>query len=81
MTTVVFASEMRQHTGGLAQTDIGATNYRQALRELSCKFPGLTNDEYLKFSIAIDGTIVHTPLLETFEEKSELVFIPKIAGG
>jgi hypothetical protein len=31
--------------------------------------------------VAIDGVLVHTPLLETFEPDSELVFIPKITGG
>ncbi|MFT5335617.1 MAG: hypothetical protein ACI9GB_003536, partial [Halioglobus sp.] len=31
--------------------------------------------------IAIDGVMIHSPLLETFGPNSELVFIPKIAGG
>ena len=81
MTTVVFATEMQQHTGGLTQTEIMATNYRQAIKELSGRFPRLAEDDYQKFSIAIDGSIIHTPLLESFAEDSELVFIAKIAGG
>ena len=81
MTTVFFASEMRQHTGGLQYTQIEATSYRRALRELSRDFPGLTDDVYKKFSVAIDGAIIHQPLLETFQADSELVFIPRIAGG
>ena len=81
MTTVFFADEMQQHTGGRKQVQIAATSYRLALRELSGEFPGLTEAVYEKFSIAIDGTIIHTPLLETFQADSELVFIPRIAGG
>ena len=72
---------MQQHTGGCRQTQIEATSYRLALRELSLEFPGLTETVYEKFSVAIDGTIIHTPLLETFRADSELVFIPRIAGG
>ena len=81
MTTVVFSDEMQLHTGGLKQTQIEASSYRRALRELSDRFPGLTDEVYEKLSVAIDGTIVHRPLLETFEADSELVFIPRIASG
>ncbi|MBT4521469.1 MAG: MoaD/ThiS family protein [Halieaceae bacterium] len=81
MASVVFASDMRQHTGGCGQTRVNATGYRAALRELSEAFPQLSDAVFEKYSIAIDGVIILSPLLETFEPDSELVFIPRIAGG
>ena len=34
-----------------------------------------------KMAVAIDGMIIHEPLLQRFGEDSELVFVPRIAGG
>ena len=81
MATVFFADEMQQYTGGRRKIEIEAGDYRRALSELSCKFPELTSELYDKFSVAIDGAIIHTPLLEKFQSNSELVFIPKLSGG
>ncbi len=81
MVMVVFAPEMRDRAGGLSGTDSEATTYRGAMRALCQQFPEFTDDMFAKCSVAIDGVLVHTPLLETFEADSELVFIPKITGG
>jgi molybdopterin converting factor small subunit len=81
MATVIFTSGLRQLAGGTAEVHIKATNYRAAIRELRLQFPVLTDSVLEKFSVAIDGVMIHSPLLETFEPDSELVFIPKIAGG
>ncbi len=81
MVSVLLAPGMRVCTGGEVEVEIEATGYRAAVRELQQKFPALTDDMFAKCSIAIDGVQVQTPLLETFEADSELVFIPKIAGG
>ena len=81
MVMVVFAPEMRDRADGQSGTDIEATTYRGALRALSQQYPGFTDAMFEKCSVAIDGVLVHTPLLETFEPDSELVFIPKITGG
>ena len=81
MALVILAPGMRAHTGGLGETEVAATSYRGAVRELQARFPDLTDDVFERCSVAIDGDQVHTPLLETFTEHSELVFIPKIAGG
>lgn len=81
MVCVVLAPQMRDHTDGRVELEIAATNYRVAVRELQAQFPGLDDELFAKCSVAIDGVQVQTPLLETFDEDSELVFIPKISGG
>lgn len=81
MPVVIFADDMQQHTGGLKFTQVQATSFRSALRELTETFPQLTAEVYGKFSVAIDGTIIHAPLMESFQADSEIVFIPRIASG
>ncbi|MEH6591782.1 MAG: hypothetical protein V7746_16095 [Halioglobus sp.] len=81
MTTVVLADELQAYTGNVRQLEIDATTYRAAIAELQQRFPGLSPELLASFSIAIDGSIVHAPLLESFTATSELVFIPKIASG
>ena len=81
MPAVVFIGDLRLHTGGCEETEIKATSYRAALRELQQAFPGLTDAVLEKFSVAIDGEMITSPLLETFTADSELVFFPRIAGG
>jgi sulfur-carrier protein len=81
MTTIVLADELQAFTGGVRQLEIEATTYRKAIAELQQRFPGLSPEVFARFSIAIDGSIVHTPLLETFAPDSEVVFIPRIASG
>jgi hypothetical protein len=78
---VVFTPEMRARAGGLSGTEIEATTYRGAMRALCNQFPKFSEAMFAKCSVAIDGVLVHSPLLETFEADSELVFIPKITGG
>lgn len=81
MATAIFMGEIRRFTDAVEQCPIDATNYRAAVAELQEKFPGLTDAVLEDFSVAIDGDLVHSPLLEHFSNDSELVFIPKIAGG
>jgi hypothetical protein len=81
MTTIVLANEMQALTGGIGELEIEATAYRDAIAVLQQRFPGLTAKVFTRFSIAIDGSIVHNPLLEKFAPDSEVVFIPKIASG
>lgn len=81
MATVICTGDLRRYTGGREEIELLATNYRAALRELQGAFPGLTADVLDRYSVSIDGVLIQSPLLETFGEHSELVFIPKIAGG
>ena len=81
MPRVILGGELRHYTGAVEEVSIEALNYRAARRELQKLFPRLQDAVLDKFAVAIDGVMVQTPLLETLQPDSELVFIPRIAGG
>lgn len=78
---VFFSSDIQRYTDGAKEADVSARNYRDLVAELCRRFPGLSEELVRKYALAIDGAIIQTPLLETIKEDSELVFIPRIAGG
>jgi len=77
----VFTSDLQRYTGGVAEVEVSALRYRDLIDELCAEFPALEEETLRKLALAIDGVIIHTPLLETFSSNSELVFIARIAGG
>jgi hypothetical protein len=78
---VFFAADLQRCAGGEKSTEVAARNYRELVTELCASYPDLTADMVHKYALAIDGAIIQTPLLETFDRESELVFIPRMAGG
>lgn len=81
MAKVVFAPEMQRYTEGAREAEVSSRKYQDLVAELSRRFPALTDEMIRKHGVSIDGAIVQMPLLETFKEDSELVFIAKIYGG
>jgi molybdopterin converting factor small subunit len=78
---LTLPADLQRHTGGRAKVAVSARNYRDLVSELRQRFPDMTDEVIGRQAIAIDGVIIQTPLLETFHENSELVFIARIAGG
>lgn len=81
MAQVIFPTELQQYTDGVVETDVSATNYRELRTELQERFPLLTDPILDDLAVAIDGTVVDKPLLETFGEDSELVLLARVKGG
>ena len=81
MAKVVFSPEMQRYTEGAREAEVSARKYQDLVTELSQRFPALPEELIRKQGIAIDGAIIQMPLLETFSEDSELVFLAKIYGG
>jgi iron-sulfur cluster repair protein YtfE (RIC family) len=81
MARVIMHSDMSRCCGGDRELDVAATSYRELVAELCERYDGLSEELVRKHAIAIDGMIVHEPLLERFGADSELVFVAKIAGG
>jgi|SaaInl7_100m_RNA_FD_contig_21_5622061_length_540_multi_8_in_0_out_0_1 hypothetical protein len=79
-TSVIFSSELQKFTGE-AQTEVSATSYRALVTEIVARYPDLEEDEILKMAVAIDGEIVHEPLLEQIRPNSEVHFLYRISGG
>jgi hypothetical protein len=78
---VILSADMQRYTDGIREITVSAGKYRDLVTELLQRFPGMNEAIVAKHALAIDGIIIQTPLLETFGEDSELVFVARIAGG
>ncbi|MFT4721372.1 MAG: sulfur carrier protein ThiS [Candidatus Azotimanducaceae bacterium] len=80
MARVVFSSEQQRLTQE-AECDVVASTYRQLIDAVITRYPRLDRDDFMRMAIAIDGEIIHEPLLETVGDNSEVHFFHFIAGG
>jgi molybdopterin converting factor small subunit len=80
---VIIASggSCHQFTGGKTEFDVQATTFRQLVRELEQKYPGLGSQVEEGMAIAIDGEIFQDAYHVELKPGSEIVLIPKIGGG
>lgn len=76
-----ITQQVRDFTGGLDQFEVDAVSVRALIRALDARFPGLGQHVADKMSIAIDGEIHQDALSDRLEPDSEVVLIPRIAGG
>ena len=58
-----------------------ATTFRQLVRELEQKYPGLGTQVEESMAVAIDGEIYQDAYHVELKPGSEIVLIPKIGGG
>ena len=80
MATVIFSSELQRFTGE-EQVSVVATNFRDLVTEVLKRYEKLDEKEILNMAVAIDGEIIHDPLLEIVSADSEVHFLYKISGG
>jgi molybdopterin converting factor small subunit len=80
---VVLASggSCLQFTGGKTVFDVEATTFRQLVRELDKKYPGLGTQVEEGMAVAVDGEIFQDAYQAELKPGSEIVLIPKIGGG
>ncbi len=81
MPKVIFPSNWQQYTNGTKEVAVAAGKYQDLVVELHQRFPALTREMIEKHALAINGVMILTPLLESFEQDSELLFVARIAGG
>jgi molybdopterin converting factor small subunit len=81
MARVVLMGEARRFTGDVDQVEIDAKNVMQLFRQLGQRFPDLEPILETGFAVAIDGEMYEDSLLQPIKPDSEIVLIPKIAGG
>jgi len=81
MARVVFLPAHRRYTGGIAEIEVAARDFREAVQAIGERFPDLPEHELERCSVAIDGEIVNSPLLEPLDEHSELIFLTRIGAG
>lgn len=73
--------EVRAFTAGLDSFDVRAADVRGLIDELERRFPGLGAHVEARMAIAIDGEIHQDALGAQLAPDSEVVLIPRIAGG
>ncbi len=81
MARVFFPSTLRKFTGETQELTLAVGDVRELLRVLEQRFPGIAEAIASGMTIAIDGEILHDPLLEPVGTESEVHFVPSISGG
>ena len=82
MARVVLPTEVaRELAGGEKEVEVEAANFRQLLKALDARFPGVGERLREGVAVAIDGEIFQEPFLETIGEDSEVFFLPQIEAG
>jgi len=80
MVHVIFSSELQRFTRE-ADVEVSADDYRQMVAELTSLYPDLCADKLMNMAVAIDGEIIHDPLLEKLPNGTEVHFLYRISGG
>ena len=80
-TVVLTGNAARALAGGATELEVAATSFRRLVTELDARFPGLGRLVDEGMAVAIDGVIFQDAYAAPLTEASEIVLIPKIAGG
>jgi molybdopterin converting factor small subunit len=80
---VVLSGEVRNYTGVDADSEIEleAKNVMQLFRKLGELYPMLKPVLEEGFAVAIDGELYEDALLQPIGPGSEVILVPRIAGG
>ncbi len=78
---VLMGMASRRFASGQTTFDVKADTFRRLVLELDARFPGLGRQVEDGMAIAIDGTIFQDAYDAKLGPDSEIVLIPKIAGG
>lgn len=82
MAIVNVSNQMcRPYTGDTTELELDVDTVRALIKALDALFPGLGEQVEESMAVAIDGVIVQDTYLEPIQPDSEVVLIPKIAGG
>jgi molybdopterin converting factor small subunit len=77
-----MSQRVRDFTGGRGAFDVDADNVRKLINELERLYPGLGEHVEENMAVAIDGAIHQDGSgSHRIGANSEVVLIPKIAGG
>ena len=80
-TVVISGTSCLRFTGGRTQLEVAADTFRRLVLELEQRYPGLGKQVEESMAVAIDGEIYQDAYGARLRPDSEIVLIPKIAGG
>ncbi len=87
MPTVFIPSQLRAHTGGIAEIAVEGTTLRDVLRAVGRRHPQLVEHVVRDgqivpgLAVAIDGAMTNRGLLAQVGPESEVHFLPAIGAG
>lgn len=79
--SVELFGSLRRHAGGAATVAVEAATIRDLLARLGEDYPGLAPQLDRGVSVSIDGKIYTEALFQPISPESEVVLLPRIAGG
>ena len=80
MATLILNGDLEK-LASCSELQIRSATYRGFIQEVVNQIPGLEAGRLTEMALAIDGEIIHEPLLVYIPENSELHFVFKISGG
>jgi hypothetical protein len=81
MVRVHLLAAQRRYTGGVADIELDAADFRALVAAICERFPQFPRRELLGYSVAIDGEIVTRPWAESLRPDSEIIFVTRIGAG
>lgn len=81
MARITLSSSLAPFTGDVLALELDVANVRQLFQMLGERHPELRPHLEAGIAVAIDGEIYQDALLQPIARDSEVILIPKIAGG
>ena len=81
MIRVMLGGTLKHAAGGRFQFDVEAGTIRQLLDGLGCRYPELKPILDKGVAVAIDGRIYREAWFEPVPPDSEVILLPRLAGG
>jgi molybdopterin converting factor small subunit len=78
---ITLSSSLAPFTEGVLELELDVANVRQLFHTLGERYPELRPHLEAGIAVAIDDEIYQDALLQPIERESEVILIPKIAGG
>ncbi len=81
MARITLSSSLAPFTEGVLELELDVANVRQLFQTLGERYPELRPHLEAGIAVAIDNEIYQDALLQPIARDSEVILIPKIAGG
>jgi len=78
---ITLSSSLAPFTEGVLELELDVANVRQLFQTLGERYPELRSQLESGVAVAIDNEIYQDALLQPIARDSEVILIPKIAGG
>jgi molybdopterin synthase sulfur carrier subunit len=78
---ITLSSSLAPFTAGVLELELEVANVRQLFQMLGERYPELRPHLEAGIAVAIDDEIYQDALLQPIARDSEVILIPKIAGG